>query len=1028
MLPLRAAWLGALVGFCACSSDEAGAPRAAERELARLLGPSQGRQVGARVFGSSGVSLPASGAPERASARLELSLPERADEPFALRDARSELAIHVHSSGARAVAAQSVGALSVYAEAHGSGTALLLQPNEHGLEDYVSFSAPPAEPRVEYRVALGPEVRGLRLVARTLEFLDAGGAPRLRVEPPVVIGADGVRTPAALELSDCDVDLNPAAPWGRPSRDPGASSCALRVTCDPERVLYPALVDPVWSGTGSMSQGRESFASLLLPNGRVLAAGGLSGVAGEPSASAELYDPVSGTWSVAVSLSAARSAFTLIERDSETGAGALAVGGEAQGVALSSSELYDLASGRWSAGPELSEPHAGHGALRFDSGDILVAGGASLRASLLARDARSWSDVGELLAAEPGSSLTLLENQDVLLVGPNAPSAQRYERDLQRWRASAEPELARSEHTATRLLDGQVLLVGGSGSRSAELYDPASESFHFVGALNEARARHTATLLGDGRVVVVGGSGVPGALATETYNPIWGTWTPGPGAAQARAAHSAVLLADGRLLAIGGRALDGPILASADRLDPSPLPTTISEYKLPARLDPEVTASTVTELWAAVARPATLVEGRRYPLLLFLHGNHGTCGSGENPRSDFDCTYTESGVCPDGFVVVPSHRGYDYMAQELAARGFVVVSVNANRGITCGGGESGDGGFNLARGRLLLQHLRQLSAWNRGTALTPESVGVSLEGKLDFNEVGMMGHSRGGEGVRAAYEQYRDAGSPWPQRIVEAVTFRALFEIGPVDGQTSRVLNADGVAWNVLLPMCDGDVSDLEGVKPFDRMLGLTSELRETPKSTYVAWGTNHNFFNSEWQESDSSGCQDHRALFEEGPGITGSAEQRQIGLRSMLSFFLANVGRDKNPALSELFDPTSPVELNTRVDRGYTSSLRLNRGITLEDFSGPNAESAHGLASIEKNVTVVHGSVPEHDPQLRAARVSSCFRWATCARTSPGTRRAHSRALSSRSTKPASPVRATAFACRLATPRTRRGSGILGP
>jgi hypothetical protein len=539
--------------------------------------------------------------------------------------------------------------------------------------------------------------------------------------------------------------------------------------------------------------------------------------------------------------------------------------------------------------------------------------------------------------------------------------------------------VARAGHTATRLLDGRVLLVGGIVTQSVELYDPSSDAFSFAGATQTPHFGHTATLLADGRVIVVGGVASGGAGGTEIYNPTWGTWVPGPGTDETRFAHRAELLGDGRLLAFGGidtavvsepaLSPESGLLASAGRLDTASPATVIGEYKLPARLDPDVTSSTITELWASITRPAELVDGKRYPLLVFLHGNHATCGTGDNPREDFDCTYTTSGVCPDGFVVVPSHRGYDYASTELAARDFIVVSVNANRGINCGGGEEEDFGFNLARGRLLLQHLRQLSEWDRGLSATPDSLGVSLLGKLDFSELGMMGHSRGGEGVRAAYEQYRDRGSPWPGRI-GPVNFRALFEIGPVDGQTSRVLNADGTAWTVLLPMCDGDVSDLEGVRPFDRMLGLVSEQRESHKSTFVAWGTNHNYFNSEWQQSDSFGCDNHRPLFSDGPGITGSAEQRQVGLRSLLTFFVANVGAARNPVLNELFDPTSSLESGSRIDRGYTPSLRPNRGITLEDFSGMTGLSARGQRLEVQNIFLSQESVPEHDPSLRSARI----------------------------------------------------------
>jgi hypothetical protein len=87
-----------------------------------------------------------------------------------------------------------------------------------------------------------------------------------------------------------------------------------------------------------------------------------------------------------------------------------------------------------------------------------------------------------------------------------------------------------------------------------------------------------------------------------------------------------------------------------------------------------------------------------------------------------------------------------------------------------------------------------------------------------------------------------------------------------------------------------------------------------------------------------------------------------------MLAFFLANVGAQRNPAHNEHFDPTSPLASETRIDRGFTPSLRPNRGITLEDFSGPSGQSARGLPMHVENLVLTHSAVPEHDGQLAAA------------------------------------------------------------
>lgn len=134
------------------------------------------------------------------------------------------------------------------------------------------------------------------------------------------------------------------------------------------------LYDPVarsWDSTGSLHTGRAYHTATLLPDGRVLVAGGWDGNFIE-IASAELYDPATGAWTETSSLHVARShsSATLLPNGK-----VLMTGGYAAGDALTATELYDPGAGTWTVTGELNVARWGTTATLLPTGRVLVAGG-----------------------------------------------------------------------------------------------------------------------------------------------------------------------------------------------------------------------------------------------------------------------------------------------------------------------------------------------------------------------------------------------------------------------------------------------------------------------------------------------------------------------------------------------------------------------------------------------------------------------------------------------------------------------------
>lgn len=218
-----------------------------------------------------------------------------------------------------------------------------------------------------------------------------------------------------------------------------------------------------------------------------------------------------------------------------------------------------------------------------------------------------------------------------------------------------------------------------------------------------------------------------------------------------------------------------------------------------------------------------------FPLVLVVHGNHG--------MEDY------------------SDPGYDYLGELFASRGIILASVDENfingtfsAGVDFLASRPGLKEENDARGWLLLEHLSQIRDWNS----TP---GNFFSGKIDMNNLALIGHSRGGEavGVAAAFNSL----SRYPDDASLEFDFnfnlKGVIAIAPVYGQykaRERPTPVTDVNYLTVHGNMDGDVQSFEGVGQYSRV-GFTGKDYRFRSSLYIV-GANHGQFNTTWENMDT--------------------------------------------------------------------------------------------------------------------------------------------------------------------------------
>ena len=297
-------------------------------------------------------------------------------------------------------------------------------------------------------------------------------------------------------------------------------------------------------------------------------------------------------------------------------------------------------------------------------------------------------------------------------------------------------------------------------------------------------------------------------------------------------------------------------------------------------------------------------------VILLLHGRHTACKgtTGLDSGSGTGQVFS-TGACQNPSVPVnpsgpsgpetsqdigsetgfwPSWEGYNYLSDQLASKGYTVISPSAGALVTYDGTAVVDAGA-IARSEIIANTLDLIKGWNEGvptpaptatqTAGGSDGLGTDLAGKLDLSTIAMMGHSRGGEGVTQfiEYNRQRPEGG-------NRYNLTGVFSLAPIDRNKHY---PHGTNFATLLPACDGDVSTLSGANAFER--GRYADVDDPySKFQYYVEGANHNFYNTRWPSSDRTGtdaaCGTSGAALNTNIRLTPS-DQRLTGLATMETF-----------------------------------------------------------------------------------------------------------------------------------------------
>jgi hypothetical protein len=306
-----------------------------------------------------------------------------------------------------------------------------------------------------------------------------------------------------------------------------------------------------------------------------------------------------------------------------------------------------------------------------------------------------------------------------------------------------------------------------------------------------------------------------------------------------------------------------------------------------------------------------------FPLVLIVHGNHS--------------------------MTEPSELGYTYLGELLASRGFIVASIDEN--FLNSGLFHRLPGEQPVRGWLLLEHLKLWRDWK-------DAPGNPFCGKVDFERIAVIGHSRGGEAAATAALFNRLSYYPEDATIRFDYGFpiRSVVGIAPDDGHyrpTGEHRTLQDVSYLIMQGGWDADVSWFRGSRQYDYV--RYTHPGPSFKSELWIYRANHGQFNTVWGRKDTWGP---LAWFLNVKPLMSGEDQRSVA-RVYIAAFLEATLRDRREYIPLFRHPQAgrewlpeQVYLSRFEDASYQTVAAFNEDPDLTTTTLPGGRaSAEGFA-----------------------------------------------------------------------------------